>query len=103
MIQAGHLLLELSYLALRRLALALDCAQRATKRLTFRFKLSAHGDDPDDVADPEKFSVRQGIIRWQVNTNKETGAATMDEEPKEIKYKSVSMKFHSCQLAKDEK
>lgn len=40
MIQAGHLLLELSYFALGRLALTFHRVQRATKRLTFRFKLS---------------------------------------------------------------
>ena len=45
MIQAGHLPLELSYVALRLLALTLDRAQRATQRLTFRFKLSNNTDD----------------------------------------------------------
>lgn len=39
MIQAGHLLLELSDFALRRLALTLDRAQRATQRLAFRLEL----------------------------------------------------------------
>lgn len=39
MIQAGHLLLELGYFALGRLALAFHRVQRATKRLAFRFKL----------------------------------------------------------------
>ena len=54
MIQAGHLLLELSYLALRRLALALNCAQRATKRLTFRFKLSSPSAIPMKFTPKEK-------------------------------------------------
>jgi len=45
MIQAGHLLLELSYVALRLLALTLDRAQRATQRLTFRFKLSNNNNN----------------------------------------------------------
>lgn len=39
-IQAGHLLLELSYFALSRLALAFHRAQWTTKRHTFRFKLA---------------------------------------------------------------
>lgn len=39
MIQAGHLLFELSHLALGRHALALDRVQGATQRPTFRFKL----------------------------------------------------------------